>query len=71
MLGAVKRPESSDGRSIEPIEIYGIQSMSIGYLIDEEEPMIWRGPMVTQALQQMLSDTNWRKLDYLVMHALV
>lgn len=66
MLGTAQRPKSGDGKSIEPIEIYGIQSMSIGYLIDEEEPMIWRGPMVTQALQQMLSDTNWKRLDYLV-----
>lgn len=66
MLGASQRPESSDGKSIEPIETYGVQSMSIGFLIDEEEPMIWRGPMVTQALQQMLGDTNWDNLDYLV-----
>ena len=66
MLGTTQRPESVDGKSIEPIESYGIQSMSIGFLIDEEEPMIWRGPMVTQALQQMLGDTNWKSLDYLV-----
>lgn len=66
MLGATKRPESIDGKTMEPIESYGVQSMSIGFLIDEEEPMIWRGPMVTQALQQMLSDTNWKQLDYLV-----
>lgn len=66
MLGNTQRPESADGKSIEPIESYGIQSMSIGFLIDEEEPMIWRGPMVTQALQQMLGDTNWKELDYLV-----
>ena len=66
MLGTTQRPESADGKSIEPIESYGVQSMSIGFLIDEEEPMIWRGPMVTQALQQMLGDTNWRELDYLV-----
>lgn len=66
MLGTTKRPESEDGKSIEPIESYGVQSMSIGFLIDEEEPMIWRGPMVTQALQQMLGDTNWKELDYLV-----
>jgi len=45
---------------------YGVQSMSIGYLIDEETPMIWRGPMVTQALEQMLNDTNWREVDYLI-----
>jgi ATP-binding protein involved in chromosome partitioning len=66
MLGANQRPESVDGKSIEPIESYGVQSISIGFLIDEEEPMIWHGPMVTQALQQMLDDTNWRDLDYLV-----
>lgn len=66
MLGTTQRPESVDGKSIEPIESYGLQSMSIGFLIDEEEPMIWRGPMVTQALQQMLGDTNWKSLDYLV-----
>jgi ATP-binding protein involved in chromosome partitioning len=66
MLGSNKRPESVDGKSIEPIESFGVQSMSIGFLIDEEEPMIWRGPMVTQALQQMLGDTNWKELDYLV-----
>jgi ATP-binding protein involved in chromosome partitioning len=66
MLGASQRPESVDGKSIEPIESYGVQTMSIGFLIEEEEPMIWRGPMVTQALQQMLMDTNWDNLDYLV-----
>lgn len=66
MLGSSQRPESRDGKRIEPVESYGVQSMSIGFLIDEEEPMIWRGPMVTQALQQMLTDTNWNDLDYLV-----
>jgi len=66
MLGTTQRPESIDGKRIEPIESYGLQCMSIGFLIDEEEPMIWRGPMVTQALQQMLNDTNWKDLDYLV-----
>lgn len=66
MLGTTQRPESVDGKSIEPIISYGIQCMSIGFLIDEEEPMIWRGPMVTQALEQMLNDTNWQNLDYLV-----
>ncbi|MDC9725973.1 MAG: iron-sulfur cluster carrier protein ApbC [Gammaproteobacteria bacterium] len=66
MLGTSQRPESVDGKRIEPIESYGLQSMSIGFLIDEEEPMIWRGPMVTQALEQMLNDTNWKDLDYLV-----
>jgi len=66
MLGTNQRPESIDGKRIEPIESYGLQSMSIGFLIEEEEPMIWRGPMVTQALEQMLNDTNWTDLDYLV-----
>jgi ATP-binding protein involved in chromosome partitioning len=66
MLGANQRPESVDGKSIEPVMTYGLQSMSMGYLIDEEEPMIWRGPMVTQALEQMLNDTNWKDVDYLV-----
>lgn len=66
MLGISRQPESKDGKSLEPIENYGIQSMSIGFLIDEETPMIWRGPMVTQALEQLLNDTNWADLDYLV-----
>lgn len=66
MLGIKRKPESKDGKSIEPIEAHGLQSMSIGYLIDEETPMVWRGPMVTQALEQLLKDTNWRDLDYLV-----
>jgi ATP-binding protein involved in chromosome partitioning len=66
MLGAHQKPESKDGNTIEPVMSHGLQSMSIGYLIDEETPMIWRGPMVTQALEQLLRDTNWRELDYLV-----
>lgn len=66
MLGSNARPESKDGRSMEPIVSHGLQSMSIGYLIDDESPMIWRGPMVTQALEQLLRDTNWHDLDYLV-----
>lgn len=66
MLGIQRRPESRDGKSIEPVMNYGIQAMSIGFLIDEEEPMIWRGPMVTSALDQMLRDTNWRDVEYLV-----
>ena len=66
MLGANTKPESKDGNTIEPIMSHGLQSMSIGYLIDEETPMIWRGPMVTQALEQLLRDTSWKDLDYLV-----
>lgn len=66
MLGAQGKPDSRDGKSLEPMTSYRIQSMSIGYLIEEDTPMIWRGPMVTQALEQLLRDTNWRELDYLV-----
>jgi ATP-binding protein involved in chromosome partitioning len=66
MLGSKARPESKDGNSLEPVMSYDIQSMSIGYLIDEETPMIWRGPMVTQALEQLLRDTRWRDIDYLI-----
>jgi len=66
MLGCYKKPESTDGKKLEPNISYNLQSMSIGYLIDEETPMIWRGPMVTSALEQMISDTNWKDLDYLI-----
>ncbi|MEM6998586.1 MAG: iron-sulfur cluster carrier protein ApbC [Pseudomonadota bacterium] len=66
MLGLTGKPDSPDGKSIEPKISYQLQSMSIGYLIDEETPMIWRGPMVTGALEQLLNETNWRNLDYLV-----
>jgi ATP-binding protein involved in chromosome partitioning len=66
MLGVKTKPESKDGRSLEPIQAYRLQVMSIGFLIDEETPMIWRGPMVTQALEQLLKDTNWKNLDYLI-----
>ena len=66
MLGVHGQPESVDGSSLEPMKSYDIQSMSIGYLIDEETPMIWRGPMVTQALEQLLNDTKWKDVDYLI-----
>ena len=66
MLGISGKPESKDGNSLEPMVSYDLQAMSIGLLIDEETPMIWRGPMVTQALEQLLNDTNWSELDYLV-----
>ena len=66
MLGISGQPESADGKSLEPMTNYGIQSMSIGYLIDEDTPMIWRGPMVTQALEQLLKDTKWNDVDYLI-----
>jgi ATP-binding protein involved in chromosome partitioning len=66
MLGLAGRPESKDGKTLEPMEAYGLQAMSIGFLIDTDTPMVWRGPMVTQALEQLLKDTNWRDLDYLI-----
>jgi len=66
MLGITGRPESRDGKRLEPLEGHGIQAMSIGFLIDVETPMVWRGPMVTQALEQLLNETNWRDIDYLV-----
>ena len=66
MLGIHGRPESKDGKSLEPMEGHGIQAMSIGFLIDVETPMVWRGPMVTQALEQLINETKWRDVDYLV-----
>ncbi len=67
MLGVSDtKPNSPDGQKMEPVMSHDIQSMSIGYLIDEDTPMIWRGPMVTQALEQLLNDTTWREVDYLV-----
>ena len=66
MLGCTGQPESIDGKSLEPKVGHGIQSMSIGYLVEEDTPMIWRGPMVTQALEQLLNDTNWKDIDYMV-----
>jgi len=67
MLGlAGRQPESADGQSMEPLEAYGVQAMSIGFMVDVETPMVWRGPMVAQALDQLLNQTNWRDVDYLV-----
>lgn len=66
MLGISGRPESADGKSMEPMVSHGIQAMSIGFLVDVDTPMVWRGPMVTGALEQLLRDTKWRDLDYLI-----
>jgi ATP-binding protein involved in chromosome partitioning len=66
MLGVNRKPESKDGKSLEPLYSYHLQAMSIGFLIEEETPMIWRGPMVTQALEQLLKDTRWHEVDYLI-----
>jgi ATP-binding protein involved in chromosome partitioning len=67
MLGLEgERPTSPDGKQLKPLERYGVLAMSIGFLVDAEQPMVWRGPMVTQALTQLLSETHWGTLDYLV-----
>ncbi len=66
MMGIEGRPESADGKTMEPLENYGVQVMSIGFLVDTDNPMIWRGPMATQALEQLLRQTNWGDLDYLI-----
>jgi ATP-binding protein involved in chromosome partitioning len=67
MLGLEgQRPASADGKHLQPVPSHGIGAMSIGFLVDAEQPMVWRGPMVTQALTQLLSETLWGNLDYLV-----
>jgi len=66
MLGITGRPESRDGKTLEPMLGHGLQAISIGFLIDVDTPMVWRGPMVTQALEQLLKDTHWQGVDYLV-----
>jgi ATP-binding protein involved in chromosome partitioning len=66
MMGISGRPETRDGKTMEPLENHGLQVSSIGFMINPDEPMVWRGPMVTQALQQLLEQTNWRDLDYLI-----
>jgi ATP-binding protein involved in chromosome partitioning len=66
MLGISGRPDSPDGKSLSPMMAYGVQAMSIGFLIDVETPMVWRGPMVTSALEQLLTETRWDDVDYLV-----
>ena len=66
MMSINKKPESSDGKSLKPIEQYGIQCMSIGFLVDEETPMIWRGPMVTSAIKTFTEKVLWNNLDFIV-----
>jgi len=66
MMGLSGRPDSSDGKTMEPMENHGVQVMSIGFLVEADNAMIWRGPMATQALDQLLRQTNWRELDYLI-----
>ncbi|MEI7464973.1 MAG: iron-sulfur cluster carrier protein ApbC [Burkholderiales bacterium] len=66
MMGLDGRPDSADGKTMEPLQNYGVQVMSIGFLVEADSPMVWRGPMATQALDQLLRQTNWGDLDYLI-----
>ena len=66
MMGISGKPESADGKTMEPLENHGVQVISIGFLVAQDEAMIWRGPMATQALEQLLRQTNWKDLDYLI-----
>ena len=66
MMGITGRPESEDGKTMEPLENHGLQVMSIGFLVNPDDAMIWRGPMATQALEQLLRQTHWKALDYLI-----
>ncbi len=66
MMGIEGKPESHDGKTMEPLTNYGVQVMSIGFLVEPDQAMIWRGPMATQALDQLLRQTNWQDLDYLI-----
>jgi ATP-binding protein involved in chromosome partitioning len=66
MLGVKEKPESTDGKRLKPIERFGLATMSLGYIVAEDTPMIWRGPMVSSALEQMLRDVEWGELDVLV-----
>jgi ATP-binding protein involved in chromosome partitioning len=66
LMGLKDRPESADGKTMEPLEKHGVQVMSIGFLVNPDDAMIWRGPMATQALDQLLRQTNWKNLDYLI-----
>ncbi|HEY0954675.1 MAG TPA: iron-sulfur cluster carrier protein ApbC [Roseateles sp.] len=66
MLGASGRPETTDGQTMEPHVAHGVQVNSIGFLVDDDQAMIWRGPMATQALEQLLRQTRWQQLDYLI-----
>jgi ATP-binding protein involved in chromosome partitioning len=66
MMGIEGRPETSDGKTMEPMRNHGVQVMSIGFLVEADQAMVWRGPMATQALDQLLRQTRWQELDYLI-----
>lgn len=67
MLGALERPEITPEKKFKPLFVHGLQTMSIGYLVDEQTAMVWRGPMISKALQQLMFDTLWQNLDYLIL----
>ena len=67
IMGAYEKPEMLESKKMKPVVRHGIETMSIGYLVDVHTPMIWRGPMVSQALQQLLNDTAWGELDVLLL----
>ena len=67
MTGTMARPNSRDGKRLDPLESFGLKTMSIGFLIDQDQALVWRGPMVTGALVQLLRDVNWGELDYLIL----
>src|SRR5918912_3705577 len=67
MTGTMARPNSGDGKRLEPLELFRVKAMSIGFLIDPDQALVWRGPMVTGALIQLLRDVNWGDLDYLIL----
>jgi ATP-binding protein involved in chromosome partitioning len=67
MLGIEGQPITTDGKTMEPMQGHGIQAMSIGFMVEEDSPMIWRGPIVTQTLMQLLTETRWKDLDYLIL----
>ena len=66
MMGLAGKPETKDGKTMEPLENYGVQVASVGFMVNADEPMVWRGPMVAQAMQQLIELTNWDNLDYLI-----
>ena len=66
MMSVNKKPESKNGKSLSPIEQYGVQCMSIGFLVDEETPMIWRGPMVTSTIKTFAQKVSWNNLDFII-----
>jgi ATP-binding protein involved in chromosome partitioning len=67
MVGTMDRPTSKDGKRLQPLELFGVKAMSIGFLIDVDQALVWRGPMVTGALLQLLRDVDWGELDYLIL----